>query len=74
MTRQFVAVKFKPEDKRAFTYHNDGPPVAVGDMIAVPGRSGGQIEREVLSIVDEKPLFDTKAIIGRVEPKEEGNG
>lgn len=27
--RQFVAVQFNPWDRRSYTYHNDGEPVAV---------------------------------------------
>lgn len=29
MARQYVAVKFRPGDKRSYTYHNDGEPVKV---------------------------------------------
>lgn len=38
--RQYVACKFRSEDARSYTYHNDGEPVAVGDLVKVADRSG----------------------------------
>lgn len=35
MARQYVAVRFTPGDRRTYTYHNDGPPVAPGDTVTV---------------------------------------
>lgn len=66
-TRQYVACQFSPGDHRTYTYHNDGDPVDVGDRVRVPCRKG---ERPVTvaAIVGVEPSFQTKAILGRVEP------
>ena len=65
---QYVAVKFSPVDSRSYTYHNDGEPLAVGDMAKVPARGDPSAWRraKVEAIVD-KPDFDTKAILGKVD-------
>jgi hypothetical protein len=64
--RQFVAVRFRPEDQRTYTYANDGPPVTVGDQVKVPdNRSDGWKRVEVVAIVD-KPRFECKLILGKV--------
>lgn len=66
--RQFAACKFRSSDTRTFTYHNDGEPVAPGDVVKVPDRSGDGWRRvEVVSITDKQPPFSTKGIIGKVE-------
>lgn len=62
--RQFVAVRFKPEAKRLYTYHNDGPPLSVGDRPAVAAFQGDGWQRvEVVEIVDQLPTFATKPIL-----------
>lgn len=68
-SRQFVACKFRPNDKRDFTYHNDGPPVRVGDQVKVPDRSGDGWNAVTVSAVDVPPptKFETKGILGKVE-------
>lgn len=67
-TRQYVAVKFKMNDGRLYTYHNDGPPVAVGDVVKVAARDGdGSQKVRVAEIVNNKPPFATKPIIGKFE-------
>lgn len=68
-SRQFIACKFRPNDKREFTYHNDGPPVAVGDQVKVPDRSGDGWNAVTVSAVGvpEPTKFATKAILGKVE-------
>jgi hypothetical protein len=38
--RQFVAVEFHPADRRSYTYHNDGEPVAIGDRVVVNTKKG----------------------------------
>lgn len=70
MSRQFIACKFRPEDTRTYTYHHDGEPVSIGDMVKVPdNRSDGWKRVEVVSITDEMPKFPTKAILGLVEDR-----
>lgn len=69
---QYVACKFRSEDKRTYTYHNDGEPLVIGDAVKVADRSGdGWMRVEVVSIADEAPSFPTKPILGRLEPKPE---
>lgn len=66
--RQYVAVKFRPTDTRTYTYHNDGDPVSPGDEVKIKDRRGDGWSRvTVAEITDEKPPFETKPIIGRVE-------
>jgi hypothetical protein len=72
---QYLTAKFSADEKRAYTYHNDGDPVAPGDRVLVPGR--GDKPRTV--IVDQigvpKPEgFDTKAILGLAPPRAEEEG
>lgn len=73
MPRQFVACRFRPTDARQFTYHYDGEePLAAGDMVKVPDRSGDGWKRvEVVSISDEPPPFPTKPILGHFDPAPE---
>jgi hypothetical protein len=67
MATQYVAAKFRPTDKRTYTYANDGDPVAVGDKVKVPDpREDGWVAVEVVAIVD-KPAFVCKPILGKVE-------
>jgi hypothetical protein len=71
--RQFVAVKFKTWDKRTYTYHNDGEPVAPGDQVKIKDRGGDGWSRvTVVEVTDEAPAFATKPILGLApldEPK-----
>lgn len=70
MSRQYVACKFRPDDKRSYTYHNDGEPVAVGDEVKIAGRSDDGWQRvHVVAVGDEMPSFETKPILGKVEPE-----
>ena len=63
--RQFVACKFRISDTRTFTYVNDGPPVADGDVVRVPDRrSTGWKKVFVVSTTDEAPPFECKPILG----------
>ena len=69
--RQYLACKFRPGDKRAYTYHNDGDPCAVGDKVLVASPRGeGRMTVEVAVILDANPGFATKAIIGKAPPPE----
>lgn len=68
MARQFVAVKFRSSDKRTWAYHWDGAPVACGDVVKVPDRSGDGWQRATVhAITDERPAFETKALLGTLE-------
>lgn len=67
--RQYLIAKFHSSDRRGYTYHNDGPPVAAGDQVKVPDRSGdGWTRVTVHEIEVPKPTFETKAILGLVPP------
>jgi hypothetical protein len=66
--RQFVQVKF-PRGGRLYTYHNDGDPVVPGDQVKIAGRGDdGWQAAHVDAISFTKPAFDTKPIMGRVDP------
>lgn len=67
----YVACKFRPEDSRSYTYEWDGEPLAPGDMVKVPDRSGdGWKAVPVASITDVAPPFACKQILGRYNPDE----
>lgn len=68
MARQYLACAFK-EGSRPYTYHNDGEPLAVGDLVRVAGRSGSEQRVRVAALIDEPPSFETKPIIGLAEPE-----
>jgi hypothetical protein len=71
---QYIACKFRASDARAYTYHNDGDPVAVGDFVKVPDALNGDDgwkRVEVVEIVDAAPSFPTKPILGLVESDDE---
>lgn len=68
---QYVACKFRPEDKRSYTYSNDGEPVAVGDEVKIAGRGEEGWQRVyVVAVSDEKPPFEMKPILGKIEPEQ----
>ena len=67
MTRQYLAIEFKPGGPR-YTYANDGEPVAIGDLIKIETRGGGQRVVTVADLVIEEPPFECKPILGRAEP------
>lgn len=69
MSRQFIAVTFRPGDRQTYTYHNDGEPVAVGDRVRVPDRSGDGWQAVTVASIDvpAPTKFETKAILGLVE-------
>jgi hypothetical protein len=67
-TRTYVAVRFKPWDRRTYTYHHEGPdPLAIGDAVRVETKDGVQVV-EVTAVDLPPPAFETKAILGRFEP------
>lgn len=66
MPRQFVTCVFRPGDRRAYTYHNDGQPVDIGDKVLVEGpRNEGKVAVTVSGLVDQPPPFATKGILGK---------
>lgn len=65
MTRQYLAVEFKPGGRR-YTYANDGEPAAIGDLVRIETRFGGQQIVTVAALVIEEPEFECKPILGRV--------
>jgi hypothetical protein len=70
--RQFVVAKFRLEDRRTYTYHNDGAPVKAGDQVKVTPARGeeGWVPVHVVAVSDEVPAFTTKPILGLVPPPE----
>lgn len=64
MPRQYVAAQFRGKGM-AYTYHNDGEPVRVGDEIKVPaGRGEGWSRATVVDLPFDAPKFPTKEILG----------
>lgn len=59
--RQYVGVKFNPSDSRTYTYHNDGPPVAVGDEVIISTTRGDRT-LPVVAVSTDEPPFLTKPI------------
>ena len=65
---QYLACKFSPVDSRSYTYHNDGEPLAVGDMAKVADPRAPDVYKRVkVEAIVDKPTFDTKPILGKVE-------
>ena len=65
---QYVAVQFSPADQRRYTYHNDGEPVAIGDLVEVETKDGRK-RVTVAGLPESKPNFETKPILGRAEER-----
>lgn len=69
MRRQYVVVRFRPNDRRTYTYHFDGAELWPGDEVKVPAKSGDRESWQrvtVASVAFDKPDFTTKAILGLV--------
>lgn len=66
---KYVAVKFKPEDSRTYTYSWDGPDLFPGDRVKVADNRDPSAWKRVtvVSVSDEAPPFACKPILGRVE-------
>lgn len=62
--RQYLTAKFSPDDERAYTYHNDGEPLAPGERVRVPTKGEGSRTVTVHAIDIETPTFETKGVIG----------
>jgi hypothetical protein len=63
---QYVAVEFAPGG-RAYTYRNDGAPLAVGDRVRVATKNEGEKTVTVTAINVVEPKFETKPVLGKVE-------
>jgi len=62
--RQFVGVDFRPGG-RVYTYHWDGEPVTLGDLVRVPEKSGdGWKKVRVVEVSWTAPAYATRAILG----------
>lgn len=69
---QYIACTYRKGDSRSYTFHNDGPPVAVGDEVKMPDKEGGWKRGYVTAIGVPKPTkFETKGILGIAPPKED---
>lgn len=73
--KQWVAVTFR-DGQRPYTYHNEGDPVRVGDLIKVPDKAGDGWQRaRVVDLPFDPPRVNgqavkTKAILGLLEAPE----
>jgi hypothetical protein len=67
---QFVATRFRPNERRLYTFHNDGEPVALGDFVEVELRDGSKKIVEVASLIDAKPSFPTAPVLSKAERPE----
>ncbi len=68
---QFVECRFNANATRGYTYHNDGEPVAVGDFVEVDSARGeGKQRIEVVALLDQRPPFATKPILGKAPSAE----
>ena len=62
---QYVQCKFRENDSRSYTYHNEGAPVAAGDVVRIKDREGlGWQKVFVVGVTFDAPKFATKPIIG----------
>ncbi len=70
---QYLAIKFRPDDERPYTYHHDGEAARVGDRVQVSTKRGRQTV-EVIGISSDRPPFATKPIgkiVKRAKPEPE---
>lgn len=66
---QFLKCQFNPWDRRSYTYQNDSDALAVGDRVIVM-TDRGETEVTVVEICAEKPDFQCKPIIRKVEAEQ----
>ena len=67
MSRRFVTVSFRCGG-RAYTYHAGDEPVAVGDVVKLPGRQAEGWTRGIVEAVDvPEPTFETRPVLGIIE-------
>lgn len=63
--RQYVAVRFN-HGAKAYTYHNDGPTVRIGDQVKIADWRGDGWQRALVVDLVRKPEFATKPILGKI--------
>lgn len=70
---QYIQATFRRGDARSYTYANPGEPLAIGDAIKVPDKSGEGWKIVYVSEVGiEKPTkYECKSVIGKADPKPE---
>lgn len=68
---QFIACKFRADDHRAYTYHNEGAPVVVGDLVKIEDARSGMTKTVIVTAIVSQPTFATKAILGLADQKNE---
>jgi hypothetical protein len=62
MERRYVSVQFNPWDRKAYTYHYDGPErLAVGDKVVVEGKDG-MTDVTIVTTGVKRPEFATKPV------------
>lgn len=66
---QFLKCQFNRWDSRSYTYENDGDALAEGDRVIVM-TDRGETEVTVVEICAEKPDFQCKPIIRKVEDEQ----
>lgn len=68
MSRAYIAVEFRPGQRR-YTYHHDSDEVLVaGDVVKVAARGDpGAWQRAIVVGAADEPKFPTKPILGIVE-------
>lgn len=66
---KFVEVKFRPEDRRAYTYSApDEMEIAIGDRVEVDARGTLKVV-EGVAISDRKPPYACKPVLRVVPPE-----
>lgn len=67
---QFVAIRYRPNEQRTYTFANEGEAVQPGDFVRAPLRNGSLTTVEVVSVTDEAPPFECKLIAEKAERPE----
>lgn len=70
---QYAVCKFRREDKRGYTYRNDGAPVKIGDVVRVPARGNDPDAWQrvtVSEILFDAPAYECKPILGLAPPRD----
>lgn len=65
---QYVTARFK-HSTRAYTFHNDGERLAVGDFVEAESRGSTKVV-EICAIDQDPPPFPTNPIIQKVDRPE----
>ena len=70
-TCQYLVCRFHAHSSIGYTYQWDGEPLAVGDIVKVPDRSGDGWRRVAVTAITTKPNFETKPILGKITEEDE---